>query len=203
MFSMGITWMNFTKNKKSINMDFINQLLAGFIQTFKQKNPKIFKIVASVLLIGFASIQVLIGQEVIEATAMTTQIIQYIDIVALALLGSKTAPYLREYFDGIAPESMVDEWFTKLLDGFKMKSPMAYGIIAVALLTSFTGIQYSLQFGIIPDGNVSLFLQIVSYLELGGLVLLGSRTGEYIKTLPPASDGPKIQTSEYIAAYRD
>lgn len=190
-------------------MDFINQLLAGFIASFKQKNPKIFGIIISALVLVFVGIQTIISQGVIAESNLTLQIIQYIDVLMLALVGSKTAPYLSEYLtDGnLSAQSVADDgWWTKLVDGFKLKSPVAYGIVAVALLTSFTGITYAIQFGLILDSNISLMLKIVSYIELGGLILLGSRTGQYIIDGPPQLPRPDevtVQSMYERATYYD
>ena len=191
-------------------MEFLNQILAGLLQSFKAKNPKIFAIIVVVLVLGYVGIQSLITQGIMEATSMLTQILQYIDIAMIALVGAKTAPYLSEYLNQGTTlkiqQASEDNWWSKLLDGFKLKSPTAYAIIAVVLLSSFAGITYSLQFGLIPEGNLKLFLQVASYIELGGLILLGSRTGQYIIDNPPTLPEPgsiSMQSASSAALYYD
>ena len=191
-------------------MDFLNQLLAGLIQSFKAKNPTIFGIVITVFVIGYVAIQMLVAQGIMEATSLSTQILQYIDIAMLTLVGAKTAPFLSEYLNQggsvQVQQTSEDNWWSKLLDGFKLKSPTAYAIIAVVLLSSFAGITYSLQFELIPEGNLKLFLQIASYVELAGLILLGSRTGQYIIDNPPTipeAGSVSVQSAANAALYYD
>ena len=190
-------------------MDFINQLLAGFLQSFKAKNPKIYGVVITVLVLGYAGIQMAIGEGILQASSLSTQILQYVDIAMLALVGSKTSPFLSEYLNkgnGVVVQSTDDSWLAKLLDGFKLKSPTAYAIIAVALITTFVGITYALQFGLVPDGNMKLLMQIGSYLELAGIVLLGARTGQYLINNPPELPSPgrvNMQSASNAALYYD
>lgn len=191
-------------------MDIINNILAGFVQGFKAKNPKIFGYIVTALVLAFVGIQVGISQGAFDETSMLLQVIQYIDVVMVALVGSKTAPFLSEYLnqsDVIEIQSASeDPFWAKLIDSFKVKSPVAYAILTVALLTSFAGITYSIQFGLIADTSVEMWLKIISYIELATLVLLGTRTGQYIITNPPsvpAGDTVGMATAVSIAEYYD
>lgn len=191
-------------------MEFLNQILAGVLNSFKAKNPKIFAIVVVVLVLGYVGVQTLVAQGIMEATSLSTQILQYIDIAMLTLVGAKTAPFLSEYLNQggsvQVQQTSEDNWWSKLLDGFKLKSPVAYGIIAVVLLSTFAGITYAIQFGLIPEGNSKLFLQVASYVELAGLILLGSRTGQYIIDNPPTlpeAGSVNMQSASNAALYYD
>lgn len=190
-------------------MDIINQILAGFVQGFKTKNPKIFGYIVTALVLVFVGIHVGISQGAFDETSILLQVVQYIDVVMMLLVGSKTAPFLSEYLNQVAGNDLVvaestdDPFWTKLIDGFKVKSPVAFAIIAVALLTSFTGITYSIQFGLIGDGNVEMWLKIISYVELAGLVLLGARTGQYIIENPPKTGTLSSASIIQGAAYYD
>jgi len=166
-------------------MEFLNQLLAGLVQSFKTKNPQVFTIVVTALLVVFVACQSLISGGVFEDSALLIKIVQFIDVAFMALMGSKTSPYLKEFLDQVSvQQNTPDSWWTTLIDSFKMKSPLAYGIIATVLVTFFVSTQYAMHFGIIPEGSVATVLQIAGYVDIAVLILLGSRTGKYILEHP-------------------
>jgi len=166
-------------------MEFLNKLLAGLIAKFKTDNPKIFGGVVAALVAVYVGLELLIGYGFVE-DALLVRITQYIDVVFMTIMGSKTAPWLKEYLNQVHPAQaqQPDSWWTSIIDGFKMKSPIAFGITATVLLTFFVGSQYAIHFNVVPPGSVATVLKIASYVDIGVLILLGSRTEQYLKDNP-------------------
>jgi len=188
-------------------MEFLNQLLAGLIDKFKQKNPKIFGLVISGLIGVYVICEMLIAQAVFDDTSMIPRIIQFVDVVFMAIMGTKTAPFLKEYLDQVSIQEVKkqDNWWTSLIDGFKIKSPVAFGIVAVLLLSVYVGISYSLHFDLIYGEKAEFWLQVLGYIDIAVLVLLGSRTGQYLIDNPPVANGngATIQSLQEKTMYFD
>lgn len=189
-------------------MEIINQILAGFIQSFKAKNPKIYAGIMIVLVLVYLGIDMAIAQGLFADGSMLPKVLQWIDVVFMALFGSKTAPYIKEYLDQVSLQSTDIEtnWWTSLVDGFKLKSPLAFGIIATVLITFFVGAQYAIYFNVIPEGSVATLLNITSYVDMAVLILLGSKTGQYLADHPPVAPekgAVMLQSAEHRAMYYD
>jgi len=166
-------------------MEFLNKLLAGLISKFKADNPKIFGAVVAGLVAVYVGLELIAGYGIIE-DSLIVRIVQYIDVVFMTIMGTKTAPWLKEYLNQVHPAQLApaDNWWTSIIDGFKMKSPLAFGITATLLLTFFIGSQYAIHFGVVPPSSVATVLKWASYVDIGVLILLGSRTEQYLKDNP-------------------
>ena len=188
-------------------MEFLNQLLAGILEKFKAKNPKIYTLVMIGLVLIYLACDMLIKGGVFDDTSMLPKIIQYIDVVFMALFGSKTAPYLKEYLGLVSVQQVVepDSWWTSLIDAFKMKSPVAFGVVATVLITFFVGSQYAIHFDLIHGEGMTNLLKWTSYADIAVLVLLGTRTGQYLTDHPPTTtkDAVSVQSIAERASYYD
>lgn len=176
-------------------MEILNSILAPILDKFKAKNPKIFLIIMVVLGAVYLSVSQMVSSGYFDDMSLLPQIIQGIDLVFMAVVGSKTAPYLKEYLDNVGASAQAegDSWLTKLLDNFKVGSPLVFGIVSVLLLTSAVAINYALAFDLIYGDKAELMAKILSYIDIGALMLLGSRTGKYIVDHPIS--GPVITQS--------
>lgn len=187
-------------------MEIINQFLAGFIDAFKAKNPKIYTLVIMAMVLVYLGVDMAISGGLIS-DGIGPKVLQWVDVAFMAIVGTKTAPYLKEYLGQVTGQQieMEDPWYTKLLDGFKLKSPVAFGIIATLLITFFVGSQYAMHFGIIPEGMITTVTKIVGYVDIGVLILLGTRTGQYIMDHPmkPTPGAISMQSAGDRAHYYD
>lgn len=189
-------------------MEFLNQLLAGFVDKFKAKNPKIYTLIMIALAVVYLACEMLLSGGVFDDTSLVPRIIQIIDVVFMALVGTKTAPYLKEYLDQVTTQNVTvkDNWWTSIVDQFKMKSPVAFGIMAVFLISVFVVGQYAIHFDLIYGEKVEKVIQYLSYVDIAVLVLLGTRTGQYLIDHPPVPEenkGVSTQSLGVRALYYD
>lgn len=167
-------------------MEFLNKILAGVLESFKAKNPKIYTAIVGALALIYFGVAYSVKGGLIDGS-IYIQALQVIDLIFLAAVGSKTAPFISQYLNQVSAQQIEepDNWYTKLIDGFKAKSPVAFFSIATVLITFFVGSSYALQFDLVPDGFATTLIKIVSYVDFAVLILLGSRTQEYIQEHPP------------------
>jgi len=167
-------------------MDLINKLLAGFLDSFKAKNPKIYTAIVGVLALIYFGIDYAVNGGLI-AGGVYVQVLQGIDLIFLAAVGSKTAPFISQYLNQVSAQQIdaQDNWWTKIIDGFKVKSPVAFFGIATALIGFMVSTGYAVQFDLLPDGITGTLIKVASYVDLAVLILLGSRTQEYLQAHPP------------------
>lgn len=186
-------------------MDLINQILAGFIQAFKAKNPKIYSLIIMAMVLLYLGVDMAINGGLLT-NSLGPRILQWVDLLFMAIVGTKTAPYLQEYLGQVSSQQTNEgEWYTKLIDGFKLKSPFAFGLIATVLITFFVGSQYAIHFGIIPEGAIATLLKVAGYADIIVIILLGSRTGQYLLDNPmkPIPGGVSMQSAFEKASYYD
>lgn len=69
----------------------LTELLAKFFQTFKTKNPKVFGIIALVLIALFAAVQNPIFSEIFGTSAATNKIIEVLTFLVAVIAGTHTS----------------------------------------------------------------------------------------------------------------
>lgn len=71
-------------------MDFLNKLLAGFLDKFKAKSPFIYAIVVAVIIAITAGLDSILGVDGLDLPAIVQTVSEWAGFILLALVNSST-----------------------------------------------------------------------------------------------------------------
>lgn len=166
-------------------------LIAKVLDTLKVKNSLIFVIIQSVLIAVYVAVSEGIAEGLITDGSAMQQALEYLSLILMALIGTNTVTDLPENFD----PGNLKEWLAKILDAFKAKHPMVYGVVQVVAITAFSVLTYG---GLPIAGTLAVVLKAVTFLAI---VLTGSRTVRYIVSPVQALEMKKGRTRADLMYY--